>query len=599
MGLEILKKKLAFLPHHPGVYRMISAAGKVLYVGKAKDLKKRVTSYTKQDKLPLRLQQMVSQIADVIVVETDNEAEAFLLENELIKKYSPYYNILLKDDKSFPYLFFSEQDFPRISKYRGGRKEKGTFFGPYAGGESIHAALDVLQKVFLLRTCRDNVFQNRSRPCLLYQIKRCSAPCVGLITKEKYLQSVKAAKAFMSGKETHIQKEMTALMLEKSARQEYETALVLRNKIAALNQLCASVDGSLNRALDADFIAVFKEGDFASVQVFFFRKGQNGGTHAVFYQDVADQNESKILESFLGQFYQKVCPPHELILSHTVSGKVQIEEALEKMTGMPVLIKTSVKEGRKRILERAVLNAKEALSRHLAEHGIQKKGLEELAHLMGLPSVNKVEVYDNSHIQGASAVGAMIAATEKGFDKNSYRRFNIQTAQTNDDFAMMKEVLTRRIRSKDALPDLMIIDGGKGQLNAVKEVMKALNCTVAVLGVSKGPDRNAGREKLWKMGASEPIILDHTDSLLFFIQRLRDEAHRFAVGSHRIRRKKERSEHPLDGINGIGAHKRRLLLTHFGSVRGVFEASEAQLAQVEGISENLAKKIYTFTHKGV
>ncbi|MBQ4084891.1 MAG: excinuclease ABC subunit UvrC [Alphaproteobacteria bacterium] len=598
-GVDVLKEKLQFIPHRPGVYRMLSGSGQVLYVGKAKDLKKRITSYTKFEKLPVRLQQMVSQIADVVIVETDNEAEAILLENELIKKYRPYYNILLKDDKSFPYLFFSSDDFPRVSKYRGSRREKGTYFGPYANSDSINTALDVLQKVFLLRTCRDSVFKNRERPCLLYQIKRCSAPCVGLVTKEDYANSVKSAKDFMNGKETNIQKEMTALMLKKSEEQAYEEALVLRNRISALNQLSVSVDGTLNKSLDADFIAVFKQGNDACVQVFFFRKGHNGGTHAVFFKDVADNDEKEILENFFGQFYRNIPLPHELIVSHVPSDKEQLEEALSQRAGMPVIIKTNVKEGRKRLLERAVLNAKEALDRHLVAEGLEQKSFDDLADLMGLEKIEKIEVYDNSHIQGTASVGAMIVATPQGFDKKQYRRFNIAQAQTNDDFAMMKEVLTRRLKREENLPDLMLIDGGKGQISAVCEIMREMNCCVPVLGVAKGKDRNAGREKLWKADAENPIELDTKSSLQFFIQRLRDEAHRFAVDSHRIRRSKEQREHPLDEIEGIGARRRRLLLQHFGTIKAVFEASESQLAQVEGISLNLAKKIYTFTHKSV
>lgn len=598
-GLEVLKERLRVVPHRSGVYRMLSETGQVLYVGKAKDLKKRITSYTKFEKLPVRLQQMVSQIADIVIVETDNEAEAFLLENELIKKYTPYYNILLKDDKSFPYLFFSADEFPRVSKYRGMRREKGTFFGPYANSENINTALDVLQKVFLLRTCRDSVFKNRERPCLLYQIKRCSAPCVGLITAKAYAKDVQSAKDFMNGKETNVQKEMTALMLQKSERQEYEEALVLRNRISALNQLAVSVDGTLNKSLDADFIAVFKQGDDACVQVFFFRKGRNGGTHAVFFKNVADNDEKEILENFLGQFYQNITLPHEMIISHSLESKEDLEEAFFQKTKTPVLIKTSVKEGRKRLLERALLNAKESLKRYLLQKGFEQKSFDELATLMGLAKIEKIEVYDNSHIQGTASVGAMIVATPQGFDKKHYRRFNIAQAKTNDDFAMMKEVLTRRIKGADELPDLIIIDGGKGQMSAVCEVMEKMNCSVPILCVAKGVDRNAGREKLWKVDLDRAIELDTKSSLQFFIQRLRDEAHRFAVGSHRIRRSKEQREHPLDEIEGIGAYRRRLLLQHFGTMKAVFEASEMQLAQVKGISLNLAKKIYTFTHKSV
>ena len=601
-GVDILKAKVALLPGRPGVYRMLSKTGKVLYVGKAKNLKKRVISYTKYDKLPVRLQRMVSEVNDLIVVETPNEAEAFLLENELIKKYRPYYNILLKDDKSFPYIFMSaNHPYPRVTKYRGSRVEKGDYFGPYASASAVNEALAVLQKVFLLRTCTDSMFALRTRPCLLYQIKRCSAPCTGEISEKEYKKLVQQAKDFMNGKSSAIQEKLKERMFAESEKGNYEQALVLRDRIAALNHMQSYADGTtFDQHVDADFIAVYQQADRAAVQVFFFRHGQNGGTHVVFLDDVKDQTEPQLLESFIGQFYQNLPPPHEIIISHELPGQKDIEAALCQKYGHVVRLNAHVKEGRRKILNQALVNAKESLSRHLTETGLQTDMLAELARLMNLPKIEKVEVYDNSHIQGPSAVGAMIAAGPKGFMKNNYRRYNILKSKVGDDFAMMHEVLTRRLTrgaKENDLPDAMLIDGGLGQLSAVKETMDEVGVHVPVMGVAKGPERDAGKEKLYLPGSSEPIILERNSALLFFIQRLRDEAHRFAVGSHRMKRQKASLRATLDEIEGIGAVRRKALIAHFGTPRAVLEASVPELMQVPGISENIAKKIYTFTHK--
>ena len=601
-GVDILKAKVALLPGRPGVYRMLSKTGKVLYVGKAKNLKKRVISYTKYDRLPVRLQRMVSEVNDLIVVETPNEAEAFLLENELIKKYRPYYNILLKDDKSFPYIFMSaNHPFPRVTKYRGSRVEKGDYFGPYASAAAINEALAVLQKVFLLRTCTDSMFAMRTRPCLLYQIKRCSAPCTGEISEEEYKKSVQQAKDFMNGKSSAIQDKLKERMFAESEKGNYEQALVLRDRIAALNHMQSYADGTtFDQHVDADFIAVYLQADRAAIQVFFFRRGQNGGTHVVFLDDVGDQSEPQLLESFIGQFYQNLPPPHEIIVSHELPSAPEVETALSQKYGHIVRLNAHVKEGRRKILNQALMNAKESLSRHLTETGLQTDMLAELARLMHLPKIEKVEVYDNSHIQGTSAVGAMIAAGPKGFMKNNYRRYNILKSKAGDDFAMMHEVLTRRLTrgaKENDLPDAMLIDGGLGQLSAVKETMDEVGVHVPVMGVAKGPERDAGKEKLYLPGSSEPIILERNSALLFFIQRLRDEAHRFAVGSHRIKRQKASLRATLDEIEGIGAVRRKALIAHFGTSRAVLEASVHELMQVPGIFENIKKKIYTFTHK--
>ncbi len=601
-GVDILKKKVALLPHRSGVYRMLSKSGKVLYVGKAKDLKKRVASYTKYDGLSIRLQRMVEEVYDLVVVETPNESEAFLLENELIKKYHPYYNILLKDDKSFPYIFISSNHtFPRISKYRGACLGKGEYFGPYASFSAIQESFTILQKIFLLRSCTDNVFANRIRPCLLYQIKRCSAPCSCQISQKDYNDSVLQAKDFMNGKNTQIQTQLKKLMTQASANQEYEKALIFRDKIVALNHMQSYVDGTtFGHHIDADFIALYKQGSHASIQVFFFRNGKNGGTHVVFFKNVEDKTGGEILATFIGQFYQSLPIPHEIIVSCEIKGHKEIEKALSSKYKHILKICTNVKEGRRHILNQALINAKESLSRHLTETQQQSDMLNQLARLISIPKVDKVEVFDNSHIQGTSSVGAMIVASTKGFEKNKYRRFNIKLSRTDDDFAMMNEVLKRRLirgQKENDLPDVILIDGGAGQVSVVQKTMEVLNIFVPLIGVAKGPCRDAGEERLYFPNAKKPVELDHKDDLLFFIQRLRDEAHRFAVGSHRIKRKKNSMRVTLNEIEGVGGKRRQSLITYFGTPKAVLEASVSELMKVTGVSENIAKKIYTFSHK--
>jgi len=598
-GVCVLKEKVARLPNRSGVYRMLDASGRVLYVGKAKNLKRRVTSYTQYDRLPVRLQRMVSQVCDLIVVETASEAEAFLLENELIKQYRPYYNILLKDDKSYPYIYLtSGEDFPRLSKYRGHRKEKGDYFGPYASAGAVNEALEVMQKVFGLRSCSDNAFKNRSRPCLLYQIKRCSAPCVGMISKADYARQVADVKAFLSGKKTDIQERLKKQMKNLSDNLAYEKALVLRDRIAALYHL-QTYDVTLSKNIDADFIGVARQAGTLAFQIFFFRHGQNGGTHTVFLPDVEDTPMSEILESFIGQFYATVPVPHEVILTEKVSDDKVLEQALSSKAGHPVCVTSSVRGAKANILERAQNNAAESLKRYLEENQKQSDLMRGLADFVEQPLLEKVEIYDNSHIQGTSAVGAMVVATENGFEKNKYRRFNIQKAQTNDDFDMMKEVLTRRLRRGKAegdLPSLMIIDGGLGQLSSVEKVMAQEGVSVPLLAVAKGVDRNAGKERFFLTGGREKT-LPLNNPVRYFIQRLRDEAHRFAVGTHRMKRSHDSFKSALDEIEGIGSKRRKMLIEHFGSPRAVFDASLSDLLQVKNLPEKIAKNIYTFLHK--
>lgn len=598
-GVSILKEKVARLPNRSGVYRMLDTSGRVLYVGKAKNLKRRVTSYTQYEKLPTRLQRMVSQVCDLVVVETASEAEAFLLENELIKQYRPYYNILLKDDKSYPYIYLTTgEDFPRLSKYRGHRKEKGDYFGPYASAGAVNEALEVMQKVFGLRSCADTSFKNRSRPCLLYQIKRCSGPCVGLISKEAYAKQVSDVKAFLSGKKNDIQERLKEQMKACSDKLNYEKALVLRDRIAALYHL-QTYDVTLPKNIDADFIGVSHQAGMVAFQVFFFRQGQNGGTHTVFLSDQQDTPIDEILESFIGQFYASVPVPHEIILGEKLSDTKMLEEALSNKSGHPVSITFSVRGARANILERAQNNANENLKRYLEENQKQSELMQMLSDFVEQPSLERIEIYDNSHIQGTSAVGTMVVATEKGFEKNKYRRFNIEQAQTNDDFDMMKEVLTRRLKRgkiENDLPSLMIIDGGLGQLSSVEEVMRKEAVSIPLLAVAKGVDRNAGKEHFFLTGGQEKQ-LPFNSPVRYFIQRLRDEAHRFAIGTHRLKRSHDSFKTTLDEIEGIGPHRRKLLIEHFGSPKAVFDASLSDLLQVKNLPKKIAKNIYTFLHK--
>ena len=596
-GLARLKQKHARLSHRPGVYRMLDKAGKVLYVGKAKDLSKRVSFYTQFDRLPVRLQRMVAQVDDLVVVETASEAEAFLLENALIKKYKPYYNILLKDDKSFPFLCISNDSCPRIFKYRGKQRTEGQYFGPYASAEAVHEVLLNLQKIFGLRSCKNSVFSNRTRPCLLYQIKRCSAPCTHCISQQDYLTNVAQAKDFLAGKSRYLQDLLKKQMQQASAQQHYEQALALRNKIALLNHIQAYADTQPTSQLDADFMALYRQGKTALVHVLFYRHGNPQGTHDILLEHLEDMTDGQLLEQVIGQFYQDIQPPHTLFISPEPENVAVVEQALTSVAGYAVKVQSHPKQARKHLLEQAEQNAKNGLLRTMTDEQTQKMYFDQLAELFGLPGIRKIEVYDNSHLQGTAAVGAMIAATSKGFQKSLYRRYNIQRAATNDDFAMMREVLARRLIHTDNLPELMFIDGGKGQIHAVEKVLGDL--PICIVGVAKGEERNAGNEVLYTLTQKEPIVLEHNSPLLFFIQRLRDEAHRFAIGSHRAKRSREQMHEWLKDIPGIGAKKQKALLQHFGSVKAVQNASMGELQQVPMLSEKNVKNIYTFFHKDI
>ena len=596
-GVNVLKKKLQTISHQAGVYRMIGRNGKVLYVGKAKDLKNRLTNYTRLDGLSPRILTMVNQIQDVITVETAGEREALLLENELIKRYAPPYNILLKDDKSFPYIVLTKDPFPRMMKYRGTRSLKGHYFGPFASGLAVQETLKHLQKAFGIRTCTNSYFSNRSRPCLLHQIGLCCAPCVGAISEQNYQKIIQKTIAFMNGSDDSLCLALQQKMKKASQALEYEDAAILRDQLLALNKIRGH--GDYTPIFDTDVIGLFKEGDKACAQVFFYRHGTSAGTVSYILSDTAQTSEEEILGTFLLQFYQDVPAPKTLLISCTLPPGLQ--EILEEIAGHKIILQNRYLKGRKQeLIQEAIKNARQSLHQRLTEQGVSHQLWDSFRKLMNLTDLQKIEVYDNSHFQGAAATGAMIALTEDGFQKKLYRRYNIQLSATNDDFGMMKEVLRRRIlrgRTEGDLPSVFVIDGGKGQLSAVKDILDELQeSSVAVLAVAKGPDRNAGHEVLYKLGDTSPIRLPYKDPLLYFIQRIRDEAHRFAIGTHRAKRQKAMIPDLLSEIEGIGEKRKHDLLHHFGSVKEIKGASVKELRCVPGISQELAEKIITFFH---
>lgn len=600
-GVERLIQKLKTVSGRPGVYRMIGDDNVVLYVGKAKNLKKRLTNYTHLDKLSTRIRQMVSQIRDVITIETAGEAEAFILENNLIKQYRPFYNILLKDDKSYPYILITHEETPRLMRYRGARTVKGDYFGPFASGLAVNQTIKELQKIFGLRTCTNSYFSNRSRPCLLYQIGRCTGPCTACITPEAYREQVRQAKAFMRGESVAIQADLTRQMQACAAAEAYEQAALIRDKILALNRI-QNTDSEA-ALFQTDIVAVYRRGDSACVQIFFFRAGHAEGNVVHFLEHLSDDDFAETMASFLMQFYDKVPPPKYILSSEPLDAF--LADALTQKAGYPVQISTGLhlRGGRRKAMEQAVQNAQRAYEQHIQESGIRAEVWEQLRELLQIPVLEKVEVYDNSHIQGSFAVGAMIAATVDGFQKKWYRRYNIDgtRAQTNDDFGMMREVLLRRLSrglvEKD-LPSALLIDGGKGQLSSVMQILDELKIhNLAVLAIAKGEKRNAGLETFYLGTApDQPIHLDLKGDLIHLLQRLRDEAHRFAIGTHRAKRAKNMLHESLTDIEEIGEKRKKALLLHFGSAREVAGASEEQLARVPGISAKIAKKIYTFYH---
>ena len=614
-GPEIIQGYVASLPDKPGVYRMLDAKGGVLYVGKARSLKKRVANYANLNGHNTRILRMIMATASMVFVTTETETEALLLESNLIKQLKPHFNVLLRDDKSFPYILIKSGAYPQIAKHRGAKSDKGAYFGPFASAGAVNRTINQLQKAFLLRNCSDSMFENRTRPCLLYQIKRCAGPCVGLVSEEDYATLVGDAKRFLSGKSTKVQSELAEKMRDASAELNFERAAAYRDRIRALTQIQSRQGVNPQGVEEADVVALHADGGQVCIEVFFFRAGQNWGNRAYFPRTVRDCADEEILEAFLGQFYAEQPPPRLLLLSHSIAGADSLAPALSEIAGRKVEILTPQRGEKRALVEHALANAREALGRRTAENAAQGKLLAGVAEAFGLDAPPKrIEVYDNSHIQGANAVGGMIVAGPEGFQKSEYRKFNIKGAvgEKGDDFGMMREVLTRRfsrlLKESEAedetagepptRPDLVLIDGGPGQLSVAREVFRELGVEdVALVSVSKGELRDAGRE-LFHMPGRRPFALPFRDPTLYFLQRLRDEAHRYAIGAHRQKRSKATSATPLDEIAGVGAARKRALLAHFGSAKAVTRAGLADLEAVDGVSKALARRIYDFFHGG-
>lgn len=619
LGIDAIRNILKTLRNQPGVYRMHDANEQVLYVGKAKSLKARVTSYTQVNRLPRRLQRMVAQTRGMTVVVTRSEAEALLLEAQLIKRFRPAYNVLLRDDKSFPFIALNwSHQFPRLSKHRGPRREQTHYYGPFASAGAVNNTLNALQKLFLLRSCTDSYMANRSRPCLLHQIRRCSAPCTNRIDAEGYAELVADAQAFLSGRSQQVQKKLGQRMVEAAAERDFELAAVFRDRLRALTAIQGSqAINAETDAVDADVIAVHAREGAACVQIFFIRGGQNWGHRAVFPSQISDSDESEILTAFLGQFYADLAPARLLLLDRALPEADLIAEALTTRAGHKVELRMPQRGHLKRLVEQASRNAADAIERRLAESTTQGRNLQALADLFALPTrPERIEIYDNSHVQGTNALGAMVVAGPEGFRKSQYRKFNMKGPKAEgiapgDDFAMMRAMLTRRfarLQAEDAeaadagdgseadWPDLLLIDGGKGQVSAALAALAELGVEeVPLVGISKGPDRNAGRETFHLPDGRE-LSLPPNDPLLFFLQRLRDEAHRFAIGAHRAKRAKALTVSTLDEVPGIGPARKKALLMHFGTARAVKGAALEDLLKTPGVSRSTAEAVYAHFH---
>lgn len=609
-GVNVIRDAVKKLPLTPGVYRMLSDKGDVLYVGKAKALKKRVSSYIHVQKLPHRLQRMVSQTRSMEFIYTQTEVEALLLESNLIKKLRPKYNILLRDDKSFAFIYVSSlKDYPQIFKHRGAKKDRGKYFGPFASSGAVNPTIQALQRAFLIRNCTDSYFAARRRPCLQYHIKRCSAPCVGKISPQEYQDHVKGAIDFLSGRSQEVQNDLAEKMQAASDEMEFETAAQYRDRLRALAAIQSRQDINMQHIQDADVIGLAQEGGATCVQVFFFRSGRNYGNQSFFPSHDKDDSPQDILAAFLVQFYENKIPPKDVLLPFEYEGMGDsdlIEKALEDCAQSRVYLRFPKRGDGRRAMDFAQDNARDALKRHLSDKKSQKAILQEVMRIFDLQSLpQRIEVYDNSHTGGEQMVGGMIVATPDGFFKNAYRKFNIREAGKSDDYAMMREVIRRRfsraIKEGDMdenWPSLILIDGGQGQLSAVIEVLEELNILdqVPVAAISKGPDRNAGREIIHLPG-QDPVMLDHNDPVLYYLQNIRDEAHRFAIGTHRARRQKNLIASPLDDVPGIGAARKKALLQYFGSAREVKHAGVDDLQKVEGVSRAVAQKIYDYFHE--
>ena len=618
-GTEVIAHFLKNLPNKPGVYRMLDSSSNVLYVGKARSLKKRVQSYTRLNGHTTRIQRMIAATCDMEFITTSTEAEALLLEANLIKSLKPQFNVLLRDDKSFPYILVShEHEAPQILKHRGNKNVKGDYFGPFASAGAVNRTLNTLQRAFLLRTCSDSVYENRSRPCLLYQIKRCSAPCTSEISTADYQDLVEQASSFLKGNSDVLRKKLQSQMEEASSKLEYEKAAEFRNRLTAISQIQQNQEINHNDIHEADVFAAYQEGGQTCIQVFFFRIGQNWGNRSYFPRADKSLSPEEILDAFIAQFYASRPVPKLILLSHKVESHELIERALSEKTGQTVKIHVPFRGSKIEPVKHALANAKEALARKLSDTASQTKLLKQVSDIFKLPdTAERIEVYDNSHIQGEHAVGAMIVSGPEGFLKSQYRKFNIKSKELTpgDDFAMMREVITRRFKrllketpekentydnqvNKEVpdWPDLILIDGGKGQLSSTLRALEELGIReLPVAAISKGPDRNAGREEFHLPG-NISFTMELKDPALYFIQRLRDEAHRFAIGSHRARRKKAISDNPLNEIPGVGPTRKKSLLKHFGSAKSVSRAGIADLQNVEGISQSIAETIYNFFH---
>lgn len=607
-GADLIRRQLATLPNEPGVYRMLDERGQLLYVGKAASLRRRVAAYAHLAKLPARLQRMVSLTRALEVTTTSSEVEALLLEANLIKRWRPLFNIVLRDDKSFPFIALRhDHAFPKLGKHRGAKRPGTDYFGPFASAGAVNETLNALLRAFPLRSCSDAVFESRSRPCLLYQIKRCSAPCVGRISPQAYAALVAEVRDFLTGRSRQVQERLKAEMQAAADRLDFEAAAVCRDRLKALAHIHSRQGINTDAVGDADVIALASEGGQACLQVFFYRDGRNYGNRGYFPAHTRDSTPGEILQAFVAQFYSERSPPRLVLLSEPAPEQALLAEALGVRAGRRVVIVTPQRGARRQLVELALKNAREALARRVAELGTQAGLLAELAERFGLEAPPaRIEVYDNSHVQGAHPVGAFIVAGREGFERKAYRTFAIRgEAAAGDDYAMMREVFERRFarllredpeRAGPGWPDLVLIDGGAGQLSAASSVLEGLGLgDLVMVAVAKGPDRDAGRERFFMTGR-EPFMLDPKDPVLYFVQRLRDEAHRFAVTTHRGRRARELSRSALDAVAGVGAARKRALLQHFGSARAVAQAGLLDLEQVPGINKAVARAIYDHFH---
>jgi excinuclease ABC subunit C len=604
-GRQIILDFAKMLPLSPGVYRMINTKGEPLYIGKARQLQRRVLSYTNTEKLPLRLQRMIAETVQMEVIHTHTEAEALMLEANMIRKFLPRYNVLLRDDKSIPYILVTgDHDFPQLVSHRGVKSRAGNYFGPFASAEPVWRTINSLQRVFQLRNCTDNVFAQRKRPCLQYHIKRCTAPCVGKVTREAYAEQVQGACQFLQGKTSEVQHVFADKMQQASAKMDYEMAATYRDRIKALTSIQSKQDVNVEGILDdVDVIAGFLENGQACVQIFFFRGGRNYGNKAYFPRHDRDVGLDEILSAFIGQFYQSRPSAPEILINATLEDQDVLAEMLSKENNFVTTIHMPQRGDKKRLMDMALDNAKQAHARNMADTHKHRLMLEQLADLVGLDSTpERLEVYDNSHLSGTNPLGVMIVVGTEGFEKKQYRKFNIKGMMAaGDDYAMLDEVLTRRLSALleleeemvQSIPDLLVIDGGKGQLSTAQKVLQTLGLTIPVIAIAKGPNRHAGKEEI-HFTDKDPIHLPHTDPLLYFLQRIRDEAHRFVITGQRQKRTKDLTQSRLDSIPGIGAKRKKALLLHFGSAKAVERAGIEDLCNVEGISAHIAELIYNY-----